>query len=307
MLGASSLGLVTLFVRWAMADGVGTVAAAFWRLLLAAPVLWALTLTERRRPNSSAGPSTISQSPARARGRRADILWLTVPGLFFACDLTLWHWSIRLTSVANAALFTNLAVIVVSLVGWIWLRERFGATFVAGGILALIGAAVLLGVSFTISGERLLGDALGLTSALFYGSYQLSVKRLRDRFTAAQILSTSALSSAAALLLISLVTRERLLPASWVGWAAVVAMALVSHVGGQGLIAHAVVHLPVSLSSVALLMQPLVSAVTGWAFLGETMGLIQLIGGAVVLAGIGLARYGSLRAGDVTARGEATT
>jgi len=308
MLGASALGLVTLFVRWAMADGVGTVAVAFWRLLLAAPLLWALTLRERHKSNTSAGdggassedlpagPSTGLQSSARPVGVRTDILWLTVPGLFFAGDLTLWHWSIKLTSVANAALFTNLAVIVVSLAGWIWLRERFGATFVAGGILALIGAAVLLGVSFNISSQRLLGDALGLTSALFYGSYQLSVKRLRDRFTAAQILFTSALSSAAVLLVISLATRERLLPASWVGWAAVVAMAVVSHVGGQGLIAHAVMHLPVSLSSVALLMQPLVAAITGWAFLCETMGPIQLVGGAVVLVGIALARYGSLQA-----------
>ena len=37
--------------------------------------------------------------------RYKDILILSIPGLFFGSDITLWHWSINQTSVANAALF----------------------------------------------------------------------------------------------------------------------------------------------------------------------------------------------------------
>ena len=40
-----------------------------------------------------------------------DILILAIPGLFFGSDITLWHWSINQTSVANAALFVNTAPI----------------------------------------------------------------------------------------------------------------------------------------------------------------------------------------------------
>ena len=38
---------------------------------------------------------------------------MLLAGLFFAADLALWHWSIHLTTVANATLFSNFAPIVV--------------------------------------------------------------------------------------------------------------------------------------------------------------------------------------------------
>ena len=68
-------------------------------------------------------------------------------------------------------------------------------------------------------------------------------------------------------------------------------MALVSHVGGQGLIAWALAHLPASFSSVTLLVQPVAATVFAWAILGEGFGPQQVVGGAIVMAGILLCRF----------------
>ena len=38
--GAAGIAFAPIFVRWALPAGVGPTAAAFWRLALAAPVLW---------------------------------------------------------------------------------------------------------------------------------------------------------------------------------------------------------------------------------------------------------------------------
>ena len=51
--------------------------------------------------------------------------------------------------------------------------------------------------------------------------------------------------------------------------------------------------LPASLSSVSLLIQPVVAALAAWAIFGEAIGAAQFAGGAIVLAGIWIAKRAS--------------
>jgi drug/metabolite transporter (DMT)-like permease len=99
--------------------------------------------------------------------------------------------------------------------------------------------------------------------------------------------------TAAALLPIALLSGDAMLPASAQGWAVLLGLALVSHAAGQGLIALALAHLPASLSSLSLLIEPLMAAIFAWVLLGEPISIRQGIGGAVILAGIALARRAS--------------
>ena len=61
----------------------------------------------------------------------------------------------------------------------------------------------------------------------------------------------------------------------------------------RGLIAFGFVHLSASLSTVSLLLQPVLATLFAWALFSETIWPSQLIGGGVVLGGIWLARRGS--------------
>jgi drug/metabolite transporter (DMT)-like permease len=69
--------------------------------------------------------------------------------------------------------------------------------------------------------------------------------------------------------------------------------ASIAALAGQGLIAYAFAHLPASLSAVSLLLQPVMAALFAWALFAEAIGPAQFAGGAIVLAGIWLARRGS--------------
>ena len=73
-------------------------------------------------------------------------------------------------------------------------------------------------------------------------------------------------------------------------------MGLVSHAGGQSLIAYALAHLPAAFSSLSLLVQPVASAVLALIILGESIGLWQAVGGTIVLFGILLGRRSTLAA-----------
>ena len=73
------------------------------------------------------------------------------------------------------------------------------------------------------------------------------------------------------------------------GWLVLLGLALVSHFAGQGLIAYAFGHLPASLTSLNLLLQPVFAAVLAWALLGQALGSHQLLGAAIVLGALFLA------------------
>ena len=274
LVGATFIALSPIFVR--LSD-VGPTASAFWRVALAAPLLWPLLLL--------------------SRGARApSIPWklLLAAGCAFAGDLVFWHWSIRFTSVANSTLLANLSAPFVTLAMWLFWRERPSATFAVGLGLALAGVVMLVYTSLAFSPTALVGDAFGVITALFYAAYILAVKGLRDRGAATlYVMAVATTLTALILLPAALASGEVFLPQSATGWMVLVGLAWISHCAGQGLIAYSLAHLPAAFSSVGLLLQPVMAGIFAWLILSEPLVPLQIAGGVVVLAGIYLARRGS--------------
>ena len=113
--GAACIGTSAL---WVKVSEPGPVSTAFWRVFLALPLLWVWALAERDRP-----PRAVLAADRRL------MIWA---GLFFAGDLAVWHWSIVLTSVANATLLANVAPIFVTLAAWLLFRKMPSGRFLVG-------------------------------------------------------------------------------------------------------------------------------------------------------------------------------
>ena len=274
--GATFIALSPIFVRVSEA---GPTATAFWRVALAVPALW-----------------LVYWMKPKARTRRYSGKWvlLIAAAFAFAGDLAFWHTSIQLTSVANSTLLANLASIFVTLAAWIFLRQRPTRLFLTGLGAALVGVTLLVRTSLEFSPSALLGDALGVATALFYAGYLLAVKGLRDRGeTTLHLMAVTTTISAIVLFPVALATGEPMLPQTPSGWWILVGLALVSHAAGQGLIAYALAHLGAAFSSVSLLFQPIMAALFAWLLLGEPLVALQAAGGVIVLLGIYLARRGS--------------
>jgi drug/metabolite transporter (DMT)-like permease len=156
--------------------------------------------------------------------------------------------------------------------------------------IAFSGAVLLMGESVNLSRTRATGDALGLLTAVFYAGYIIAVTRLRARQSTARVMFWSGAVCCLALLPVAMISGEALLPHTPRGWLVLAALALVSHAGGQSLIAYAMAHLPATFSSVTLLWQTVAAALLAWLLLAEPLSLVQMAGGVVVLAGILLAR-----------------
>lgn len=275
--GGMAIGFAGIFMR--LSD-VGPLASAFWRMAIAAPMLWLWALRIARRDE--------------AAGKRTDFsIALVWAGLYFAGDMASWHLSLHYTTVSNATLLSNFAPVFIAF--WMWLvhKVRFGRTFLVGLACTLAGAVMLVGPNAGLGDSKSAGDALGLVSAVFYAGYQLVIKQARSDYSTARLMAWSSSVTALALLPFALLSADPFWPAGAAGWLTLLSLALVAQIGGQTVIAYASAHLPASLSSVSLLIQPLTATVAAWLLFNEAVGAWQIAGGALLLSGILLSKRGS--------------
>jgi drug/metabolite transporter (DMT)-like permease len=281
LLGGTAIGFAGIFMR--LSD-VNPLASAFWRMALAAPLLWAWAFAVRKQDEASAKRTDFTRA-------------LALAGVYFAGDMGVWHLSLHYTTVSNATLLSNFAPIFIAL--WLWAahRMRFARIFIVGLVIALAGAVMLVGPNAAGkagSGDtKLMGDALGLASAVFYAAYQLVIKDARSQYSTARLMAWSTTVTALALLPFALAAPDAFLPLHAAGWLPLLALALLAQIGGQTVIAYASAHLPASLSSVSLLIQPLTATIAAWIIFNEVISPVQMAGGALLLWGIYLSKRGS--------------
>jgi drug/metabolite transporter (DMT)-like permease len=72
-------------------------------------------------------------------------------------------------------------------------------------------------------------------------------------------------------------------------WLALLGLGLISQLGGYLALTYALGHLPATITSVSLLSQGPLTAILAALLLGEPLTGPQILGGALVLVGVGLA------------------
>jgi drug/metabolite transporter (DMT)-like permease len=252
-----------LFVRTA---DVGPVAAAFWRMMLAFPVL-----------------ALLASRGGSIRMSRGLIFTLIVSGILFAADLASYHLGIMQTKLANATLFGNSASLMFPIYGFLvahaWPTRRQGGALG----LAVVGAALLMGRSYELSPQNLVGDLLSLLAGLFYTFYFVMIARARAELAPLPLLAISTLASILPLLLLALALGERIVPTDWTP---LLLLALCSQLLGQGLMTYVLGRLSPLIVGLGLLIQPVAAALIGLIVFGERLGPTDLIG--AVLVGLAL-------------------
>jgi drug/metabolite transporter (DMT)-like permease len=265
------------FVR--LAD-VGPVSSAFWRITLAAPVLMAAALSTGWRPWATGGIET-GGTPRPANVGLSPMLWFVIAlgGVCFAADLASWHLGILRTTLANATLFGNCAILMFPIYGF--LVARAWPTRIQGIALLLagVGAMLLMGRSYQLDPRNLAGDMLCLLAGVLYTGYFILMARARATMAPIPALALSTLASILPLLIFALLLGERMWPTEW---GALLGLALVSQIIGQGLMIFALGRLPPLIVGLALLVQPVVGATIGWTIYGEKLGLPDLFGASLV-------------------------
>jgi drug/metabolite transporter (DMT)-like permease len=265
-LTALVLGNLALSVGpWLVREAdTGPIASAFWRVAIAAPLLFLLA---RR----FGGPLTMPKPGL--------LLLFVAGGTAFAVDLAAWHVGIFYTKLANSNLLGNSTAFLLPLWGFVVTRSWPSGTAAGAMALAALGAVLLMGRSFELSPQNLFGDLLCLLAGAFYTLYLIIMARARGDAGPWPTLAWVTLASAPPLLYAAIMLKEVLLPTQW---APLLLLALLSQIIGQGLMIYAIGRVAPLLFGIVLLIQPVVAAIIGWSIYGEALGPIDALGATFI-------------------------
>jgi drug/metabolite transporter (DMT)-like permease len=270
-LGAASISASGVLIK--LAD-TGPATAAFYRCLLALPVLIALAVLEQRK-----------RGPRPAAARRGAF----VAGLCLAVDLVLWNHAIADVGAGVATVLGNLQVLFVAFAAWALFGERPERRFLI--FLPVVMAGVVL-VSGMVGGDGggthpLAGIEYGLGTSVAYAVFLLILRRSSASTPhAAGPLAEVTAGAALGALVLGLVFGGLQLRIGWPSFGWLLLLALLSQTLGWLIITSSLPRLSAAIASLILLLQPAAAMLLAYLVLSERPTLIQIAGAVVVCTGV---------------------
>jgi drug/metabolite transporter (DMT)-like permease len=270
-LGAASISASGVLIK--LAD-TGPATAAFYRCLLALPLLIVLAVLERRR-----------RGPRPAAAHRGAL----VAGLCLAVDLVLWNHAIADVGAGVATVLGNLQVLFVAFAAWALFGERPARRFLVFLPIVMVGVVLVSGMVGGGGGgtHPLAGIGYGLGTSVSYAVFLLILRQSSASTPhAAGPLCELTAGAAFGALLLGLVFGGLQLRIGWPSFGWLLLLALLSQTLGWLLITSSLPRLPASISSLMLLLQPAAAMLLAYVVLAERPTLIQIAGAMVVCTGV---------------------
>jgi drug/metabolite transporter (DMT)-like permease len=275
--GILSLSFTAMFVRWADAPGPVT---AFYRLFFSVFLLFPFFL-----PRLKTNPSLRSR----------QVIFPLMAGVCTACDLGLWTASLAFTTASNTTLLGNTSPLWVALGTWLIFKRRLSSGFWRGLAIALLGAALIMGTDFILHPRFGIGDLMALFTGFFYGGYFLFTEKSRTTFDAVSHIWFVGIGASLTLFFVNLGLHYPLSGYDKNTWLVFLATALVSQLIGYMSLAFALGHLPASVVSPTMILQPVLTTLFAIPLLNEIPSIWQGIGGVIALVGIYIVNQAHLR------------
>jgi drug/metabolite transporter (DMT)-like permease len=280
LLGVFILSFAAIFTRIAENE-LSPSATVFNRYYIATVVLVPWQIIQLRINNSSEPNQVI---------KLQDWAIFVLSSMLGTSAIFLWASSLTQTSVANSNLLHNVTPIFAVLGGWLFLGQSFDYKFLLGMLLAIIGVFIISFGDFHSEVNSLYGDSLALLSAVFYALNYLVREKLRSKFSASTILFWTCLLSGCFTFLITLTTETQLFPNSWQTWLAVICLAVLCQIIGQGLLIHNLKQFSSAFVTLLMLTEPLLTALFAFIIFAEKLSPLNWVAFIVVLIGIYIAK-----------------
>jgi len=285
VVGVVAVGFAAIFIRAADAPSLSI---AFYRNAFAAAILL---------------PLAIARHPGELRRlTRGQVGLMVLSGAFLAVHFATWISSLALTTVAASVVLVTTAPIFTVAAERVLFGAQVSRRVLAGILLALLGTLIITGGGLALSGRAALGDLLALAGAVAGAGYFLAGQRLRPSVSLLTYVGVVYAICAVLLLATVVIAGDPLTGFDATTWWMLVLLALVPQILGHTTFNYLLGDLGATVVTVAVMGEPVVSALLAVLFFGEVPSWSTILGGVVLLAGIYVALTSGSRAA-VEARG----
>jgi drug/metabolite transporter (DMT)-like permease len=211
-------------------------------------------------------------------------------GIILALHFTFWVTSLRYTSVASSVILVTAHPVLVAPLSYVFLQEKISKINIIGIIISLCGVFTLVygNYSGAFAQTSLFGNILALSGGIAAGFYILGGRYMR-RTVSVVVYAVIVYAIATTVLLTFIsVSQTELFALTQTDFMLIFLMAVVSGVGGHTLYNWSLAHVRASLASVALLGEPIGSALLALLipWIQEVPTVWTLVGGSIVLTGV---------------------
>lgn len=217
---------------------------------------------------------------------RRGIWFAILSGVLFASDIALWNTSITISKASISTLLANLAPVWVGFAYLLFWKKSLKASFWVGTFISIAGVAVIVGYDQIFSTGNHLGNLLAIGASVFYAAYMISTQKGRLTIDTLTFTAISMWTSTLFMLVVCLVFDAPLWSFGTKTWLALGGLGLISQLSGWLAINYALGHIKTTTASVTLLSQSVFTAIFSVPVLGEMLTMNEIIGAAIVLAGI---------------------
>jgi len=214
---------------------------------------------------------------------------MIISAIFLTLHFSTWITSLKFTSVASSVVLVQSAPIFVALGSFIFLRERPSLPMMLGIFVAITGTIIISIHDFALDEGSLVGNLLALGGAIGAAGYLLAGRKLRATVDTFQYVTIVYSITAVLLLVFTLFSGASLTGYSPQIYLLFLVIAFFPQVIGHTSFNWALKYYSATAVSILLLGEPIGASILAVIFLGETLSLIKIIGGIVILSGVFLA------------------
>jgi drug/metabolite transporter (DMT)-like permease len=276
VIAGASAGTSTKF---ALAEGAAPLTIAAFRLGMAALILtpWVLA----RHIND------LRQLTGR------DMLLAAFAGVWMALHFILWTEALVFASVLVATVIVCSSPIWTALLEVTILKARLTRLIVWGLALAVIGNVVIaLGSSASGGTNQVLGGFIAMIAAVAIAAQRTMGRSLRQRIPIIPFLWVMYTFGTVLMALLLLITGTPMLGHTPQAYFWMMMLTLLPQLMGHGAFNYALGYFSATYTSLIIQMQPPLASLIAVFALSEVPGVLQIIGGAIIVAGVVMAVRG---------------
>jgi drug/metabolite transporter (DMT)-like permease len=221
--------------------------------------------------------------------------WLAVlSGVCLAAHFATWITSLQYTSVASSAALVATTPLWVGIVARVWFKEALNRYRIIGMALTIAGS---IGIAVSdqtasVGTNPLLGNLLAIVGAISGSAYFLLGRGLRSDIPLLHYIWMTYGAAALVLLVAALGFGYTTVPAAGMTWLVLIGLALGPQLLGHTSINYAMRHLSALLVTIALLGEPVGSAILAFVLFQEQVAPLQVVGLVGLLLGIAVTAVG---------------
>ena len=183
-------------------------------------------------------------------------------------------FAIVYTSIANALVIISTGPIMIAIVAWFLLKEKYSIITWASLIIVFVGIYIVM--SGSIGGENLVGDFFALITAVMMGFTFTLTRKYKD----VNMVPVNAIGGLIAALIAFLMANQIAVPAEVVGY--IIAMGVILSISFS-LITIAPRYMPAAEVGMIMPLETVLGSLIAWYVISEAPTMNAIIGGSIVI------------------------